>query len=430
MRPPRTSYARSGELNIAYQVVGDGDLDVVYIPGFVSHLDLAWEDPNRALAGRRWSSFGRLILFDKRGTGLSDRVVGVPTIEERMDDIRAVMDAAGSEQAALVGYSEGGPLAILFAATYPERVRALVLGSTCATPMPPDDLDDRLRILEETWGTGLTMQFFDEACDREWAARFERSAATPRAAAEILRLNVTIDVEAALPAVTCPTLVIHRAGDPVVPVAAGRALAAALPHARYVERPGDGHMPPTEREWDDEVGLVEEFLTGARRATEPDRVLATLLFTDIVSSTERAVAAGDARWRERLGRHRDQADRLVRQHRGVVVKDTGDGVLARFDGPARAVRCAAAIVERAEAEGLPIRAGLHAGEIELVGDDVAGIAVHLAKRVESAAAPGRVLVSQTVRDLVTGSGIAFADRGVQPLKGIEGEWRLYEVTAS
>lgn len=402
-------------------------MDLVVIPGFVTHLDLSWEDPNRAEAGRRWATFSRVVLFDKRNTGLSDRTSSAPTMEERMDDIRAVMDAAGVERAALLGASEGGPLALLFAATYPERVEALVLLATYARLDRPPGLEQRLQVLHDAWGSGLALQFFDPSAEREWAARFERSASTPRAAVEILRLNLELDATAALPAISAPTLVIHRRDDPVVPLSAGEELAAGIAGARLVVLDGDSHLPRSAEEWTVDVGLTEEFLTGAIGATECDRVLATVLFTDVVESTATAAALGDREWRHRLGQLQEHTDRLVRQFGGRRVKTTGDGVLATFDGPARAIRCAWAIAERAAASGLPIRAGLHTGEVELVGDDIAGIAVHLAKRVESAASSGTVYVSQTVRDLIAGSSIVLAPRGHHELKGIPGSWDLFEV---
>jgi class 3 adenylate cyclase len=424
---PRTRYARSGELNIAYQVLGDGPMALVSIPGFVSHLDLAWEDPHRAEAARRWATFAKVVLFDKRNTGLSDRTAGPPTMEERMDDIRAVMDDAGIERAALVGVSEGGPLALLFAATYPERVDALALLATYGRIDPPDDFEERLQGLHDTWGTGFPMQYFDPSCDLEWAARFERSSATPRIATEILRLNLALDATPALPAISAPTLLIHRRGDPIIPLAAAQELVQGIDGAHLVVLDGDSHLPGTSDEWAEQLDLIEEFLTGATVASEPDRVLATVLFTDIVDSTATAVALGDREWRQRLGKLQDQTDRLVRQFGGRRVKTTGDGILATFDGPARAIRCARTLTERATASGLPIRAGLHTGEVELVGDDIAGIAVHLAKRVESAAAAGTVYVSQTVRDLIAGSPIALTPRGTHELKGVPGSWDLFEV---
>lgn len=424
---PRTRYAKSGDLGIAYQIAEGGPRNLVRVPGFVSHLDLMWENPMFAEAARRYSAFARVVSFDKRNTGLSDRTATAPTLEERMDDIRAVMDDAGLASAVILGISEGGPLAVLFAATYPERVEALVLGATYARLTPPPDLEERLAFVEEQWGSGSPMQFFLAGSDPDWAARYERSAASPRVAVEILRMNVSIDVTLALPAVSAPTLVMHRTGDPVVPVAAGRELADGIAGASFVELPGRTHAPSTVKEWDEEHDLVEEFLTGAHRTAEPDRILATVVFTDIVGSTEQAASLGDRAWRSRLELNQRRTDRLVRQFGGRFVKATGDGALATFDGPTRAVRYAAALTEQATRDGLPIRAGVHTGELELVGDDVAGIAVHLAKRVESAAAAGTVYVSQTVRDLVAGSGIGFADRGTHDLKGIPGRWDLFEV---
>ncbi|HUP84795.1 MAG TPA: adenylate/guanylate cyclase domain-containing protein [Acidimicrobiales bacterium] len=427
---PRTSYAKSGGLNIAYQVFGDGPRNLVHVPGFVTHLDLQWENPHFSEANRRFATFARTATFDKRNTGLSDRTSAAPTMEERIDDIRAVMDAAGMEAAAIVGHSEGGPMSLLFAATYPERVEALVLGGTYARLPPFPDMEERLGALEQAWGTGVPLQFFLPASDLEWAARYERSAATPRGAVEILRLNALIDVSAALPAVSAPTLVLHRTGDPIVPISAGRELAEGIAGAQFVELAGETHSPANAREWQEEVDLIEEFLTGAHRTTEPDRVLATVLFTDIVDSTEHAAGLGDRAWTSRLEANQQRTGRLVRQFGGRLVKTTGDGVLATFDGPARAIRCASALTDQATRDRLPIRAGLHTGEVELVGDDIAGIAVHLAKRVEAAAVTGAVFVSQTVRDLVVGSGIELADRGTHELKGIPGSWTLYEVRST
>ena len=430
VRAPRTRYASSGDVEIAYQVFGNGPFDLVFVPGFVSHRDLKWDDPLQTAISERLASFARVIEFDKRNTGLSSRTLTAVTLEERMDDIRAVMDAAGSERAAIIGYSEGGPLAMLFTATYPDRVSALVLAATWHRRDPPTDLEEQLAMVEQYWGSGTVLQYFAPGTDREASARYERSSATPRTAAQILRFNAEIDVSGIVDAIQVPTLVLHRRGDPIVSVEMGRELAGAIPHARFVELPGDSHLPTNIKEWHREADVIEEFLTGERRAAEPDRVLATVLFTDIVSSTERLAAMGDANWRVAIQRHQSEAERLLLQYRGKAVRSTGDGVLATFDGPARAIRCAQELVERAGRMELPIRAGIHTGEIELLADDVAGIAVHLAKRVESTAASGRVWVSQTVRDLVTGSGIEFEDRGVHQLKGVPGDWRLFEVSSA
>ena len=345
-----------------------------------------------------------------------------------MDDIRAVMDTAGFDRAGLIGVSEGGPLAVMFAATYPERVSALVLASTYAEPLDRPDLQAELGFVEENWGTGLVMStVFMPGCDRDWAARYERSAATPKAAAALLRMNASLDITGVLSAISVPTLVIHRTGDPVIPIELGRRLAAGIPGAQFAELEGTTHVPSTEQEMEEQSGLIEEFFTGTRQAPDRDRVLATVMFTDICSSTERAASAGDRAWRDILERHHREMTRLVERYRGRQVKSTGDGVLATFDGPSRAVRCAAEIVETARRSGIEVRAGLHTGEVELIGDDIAGIAVHTAQRVEAKAEPGRVFVSQTVRDLLAGSGLELEDRGTHDLKGVPGEWRLFAV---
>jgi class 3 adenylate cyclase len=425
---PLTRYALSGDVSIAYQLFGDGPVNLVWAPGFVSHLDLDWDSGVHAHVNRRLAAFSSCIHFDKRGTGLSDRSIDTASIDDRMDDIRAVMDDAAMERAALMGGSEGGPLAILFAAMYPDRVSALVLNASYAEPLEVPDLDGRLDKVESYWGSGRPMRTFDPLMDVEAAARYERSTATPRMAAFILRINTTMDVRAALPAISCPTLVTHRTGDPVIPVAYGRKLAAAIPHCRYIERPGDSHRAATLEEVDQDLDDIEEFLTGVRRGSDPDRMLMTVLFTDIVSSTARVGLIRDRGWRVELENHGREADRLVRQFRGRVVKSTGDGILAVFDGPSRAVRCAIALVERAKHADLVLRAGLHAGEIELINDDVAGIAVNLAQRVEATAHPGEVLVSQTVRDLLAGSDIHLTDRGHHTLKGFDEPWHLFSAT--
>ena len=430
MHRPRIRYARSGDLDIAFQVVGDGPVDIVFLPPFVHHLDLAWESPVWSMVWERLAGIGRVLLFDRRNTGLSDRTMAAPTLEDRMDDVLAVMDAAGSRRAAVVAYSEGGPLAMLLAATFPERVSALVLGSTWHRRDPPQDLDDQLKMVEEFWGTGTVLQYFDPTADAEWASRFERSAATPRVAVEVLRLNAMRDVSSAVSLIQAPTLVLHRDRDPIVWIDMARSLAREIPGAAYVELKGDTHLPRGITAWQDECDLIEEFLTGDRPVHEPERVLATVLMTDIADSTARLAEIGDVEWKHALLRHQTDAARLLQHYRGRLVRSTGDGLLATFDGPARAIRCARELVYRATRAGLAIRAGLHTGEIELMGDDIGGIAVHLAKRVESSAGAGSVWVSQTVRDLVTGSGIEFADRGQHELKGVPGEWRLYEVTST
>ena len=441
MRTPPTQYARSGDVSIAYQVVGDGPIDLVVVLGFATHLELQWEIPAFARLFERISSFSRLILFDKRGTGLSDPVAEVPTLEQRIDDVRTVMDAAGSERAALFGVSEGGPMSVLFAATHPERVTALVLhgamGRTTEAPdypwgSPADALrESAAEFIAPYWGQqseGIVELFAPSLVGDpevlELTARMERSAASPAMVQQIFEMFLDVDVRAVLPTIRVPTLVLHRRGDRVVNRRAGEELAAQIPGARYVELPGIDHLP-----WagDSEavLGEIEEFLTGARSVPEPDRVLATVMFTDIVGSTERAAELGDARWRELLSAHQAAVRRELTRFRGREVKTLGDGSLATFDGPARAIRCGHAITEAARPLGLEVRIGLHSGEVELMEEDVGGIAVHIAARVGALAAAGEVLVSSTVKDLVAGSGIEFVDRGAKPLKGISGEWRLF-----
>ena len=432
-------YARAGELNIAYQTVGEGDLDLVWVPNWLSNLDVWRDEPSFARFFDRVSSFSRLILFDRRGSGLSDPVAGAPTLEERMDDIRIVMDAVGSQRAALWGFSEGSPMAALFAATYPERVSALVLYGAYARSLAADDYpwgparrDGRWTIAVREWGTGSNLELFapavaGDARFREWWARFERGAASPGSVLEILRLNGEIDVRDVLSTISVPTLVIHRTGDRVVDVENGRFLAEHIPGARYVELPGDDHVPMV-GDADTIIDETEEFLTGMRPGAEPDRVLATVLFTDIVDSTRRAGELGDRRWRDLLDSHHAVVRGELARFRGREVKTVGDGFLATFDGPARAIRCALAVRDAVAGLGLEVRAGLHTGEAEVMGQDVGGIAVHIAARVVAAARAGEVLASSTVRDLVVGSGIEFADRGRHALRGVPGEWRLFAVT--
>jgi class 3 adenylate cyclase len=437
--PPETRYAKSGDVNIAYQVVGDGPLDLVLVKGFVSHLDLDWEEPRYAHFLRRLASFSRLIMFDKRGTGLSDRPGGLPDLETRMDDVRAVMDAVDSQRAALFGYSEGGPMCILFAATYPERTSAVVLYGTYAKRRDPDDdypwaatWEERQKyadVVERDWGNeadlGTMAPSADAAMVRWWHAR-ARASASPGAAKALILMNSQIDVRSVLPAIQVPTLVLHRTGDRDSRLEEGRYIADHIRGARFIELEGEDHSPAVDA--DQIADEVEEFLTGVRRGPEPDRVLATVLFTDIVGSTERASALGDQRWRELLERHHAVVRRELVRFQGREVDTAGDGFLATFDGPARAIRCARTIGQALGDLSLEVRAGLHTGECELLGEKVAGVAVHTGARVAAQAAPGEVLVSQTVKDLVAGSGIEFEERGVRELKGIPGEWRLYAVS--
>ena len=435
-----TRYAKSGDLSIAYQAVGSGP-DVVFVAGSVSHVELGWEAPPTAPVHRRLSRFGRLITFDKRGVGLSDRTTELPTLEQRMDDVRAVMDAADCERAAVVGMSEGGPMALLFAATYPERVSALVLWATFArvawAPDYPDGIDVQeaeafMDQIEESWGHGRVLPLIatqdapDDEATRRRFARYERASATPAMAAAANRFSLYIDAREALDAISAPTLVIHRTGDPLINVAHGRYLAEHIRGARFSEYPGDFHESALGK--DEEVlDEIEEFLTGSRGEREIDRVLKTIMFTDIVESTQRAVSMGDHRWHEVLEAHDSAVRGQLERFHGDEVKSIGDGFLAAFDGPARAIRCAQAITGKAADMGLDVRAGLHTGECVARGDDLAGIAVHIGARVGSLAGPGEVLVTSTVRDLVTGSGVEFHDRGRHELKGIPGEWQLLAV---
>jgi class 3 adenylate cyclase len=431
-------YARSGDVNIAYQVTGSGEFDLVLVSGFFSHLEIDWEHPAHAHLLDRLGSFARLIRFDKRGTGLSDRAVGLPDFELRMDDVRAVMDAAESRQAALFGYSEGGPMSVLFAATYPERVRALVLYGTYARRSDPDadypwapTWEERTRIayeLEANWGGDVDISSMWPSADPDdaaWFLRRGRAALSPAGARDLILMNSKADIRDVLPTVQCPTLVLHRAGEGDAKVEEGRYIASRIPGARFVELQGEDHVPFADP--DQIVDEIEEFLTGVRRPPVTDRVLATILFTDIVGSTNRLATIGDDAWAALVARHDDAVRAELARFGGTEADTTGDGFLALFDGPARAIRAGLAIGAAVSRLGLETRAGVHTGEVERRAGDVRGIAVHLAARVLGLAAAGEVLVSQTTRDLVEGSGIELADRGEHELKGIEGARRLYAV---
>ena len=429
MRTPRTRYAHSGDASIAYQVAGDGPSDLVVISGPASHLEMLWEEPGTAHCFERLASFSRLILFDRRGTGLSDPVHSAPTLEQQMDDLNAVLEAVGSDQTAIFGASDLG-LSALFAATYPDRVSALVLSGVAADGkrmITPDKRQLFLDAIEREWGEGTLIELFapsqaDNRAFAQWWTRMQKSAASPGMARQLLEMISQTDLRAVLPTIRVPTLVIHMNGDRVVPVELGREVAGMIPRARFIAYPGaDAYA------WSYSAGIddIEEFLTGRRGSLPVDRVLSTVLFTDIVGSTARASAMGDGAWRELLDDHNRAVRAELQAWRGTEIKTIGDGFLATFDGPARAMRCAAAIVDSIGALGLPVRAGVHTGECELVGDDVAGIAVHIGARVMERADPGEVLASSTVRDLVIGSGLQFADRGRHALRGVPDEWHLY-----
>ena len=443
MSDPPIQYTTGAGVSVAYRVLGDAPIDMVVVPGFVSHLEIMWENPAIRRLIERLSRFARLIIFDKRGTGLSDPVAGVPTLEERMDDLRAVMDAVGSEHAALVGVSEGAPMSILFAATYPERVDALVLwGGMARTTWAPDYpwatpkkalIESAIEFLGPARGTGDNIEVFapDLASDpamRDWWGRLERNAVSPAMMMQLVAMFFDIDVRDALPLVQAPTLVLHRRGDRVVNVGAGRWLAEHIPGARFVELPGRDH-PVWAGDPELVAGEIEELLTGSRAAStrDVDRILATVMFTDVVGSTDRAATVGDRRWRDLLEKYYAAVRRQLSQFGGVEVKTVGDGMLARFDGPARSIRCAQAINAAMPDIGLQTRIGLHSGECDLLAGDLGGIAVHIAARVAALADAGEVLVSRTVKDLVAGSGISFSDRGLHRLRGVPDEWQLFAV---
>ncbi len=440
MSAPETRYAKSGDVNIAYQVVGDGPRDLVYVPGWVSHIELAWELPDLARGFERLSSFSRLIVFDKRGTGMSDPVPAseMPTLEQRMDDVRAVMDAVGSERAAIFGASEGGNMSMLFAATHPDRTIALcTFGSTAKRIWSPDypwaptveERSEGFAQVERLWMTGMDWTDVAPSLDPAGLAeisRYYRRCASPGAALALMKMNTGVDVRDVLPSILVPTVVMHRTDDRDANVEEGRFITSRIPGARFVEFPGADHSWWTEGR-DTIVDEIEELVTGVRPAPEPDRVLATVLFTDIVGSTQRASEIGDHRWRELMAAHDAAVRRELERFRGREVDTAGDGFFATFDGPARAVRCATAIGDAAGALGLEVRAGVHTGECELDGEKVRGIAVHTGARVAALAGSGEVLVSSTVKDLVAGSGLELEDRGQHELKGVPGEWRLYAV---
>jgi class 3 adenylate cyclase len=445
---PETRYARSGDVSIAYQITGEGPFDLVFVPPFSSHVELAWTVPDTAYFFRQLSSFCRLIRFDKRGQGMSDPVAGGATLETRMDDVRAVMDAAGSQRAALLGASEGGPMSVLFAGTYPDRTWALVLyGSYARVLWAPDypsgirEEDYRAYVdrVGREWGSAeaaaRSAERLAPSADEEGRralATLLRHSASPGSAAAYARMNMEIDVRHVLSAIRVPTLVLNRAGDSNDKTGGSRYLAEHIAGARHVEVPGADHSM-TAGDPEPPLREIKAFLTEvwAERPweDEQERVLATVLFTDIVGSTARAAELGDARWRELIQAHHAIIRRHLMRYRGTELDTAGDGFFASFDGPARAIRCARAIAEGVRELGIEIRAGLHTGECERIDRKVGGIAVNIGARVAAEAGPGEVLVSSTVKDLVAGSGIQFRDRGIAELKGVPGEWRLFAVDA-
>jgi len=442
---PQTRFAQSGDVNIAYQVVGNGPIDLVFVMGWVSNIDEFWTEPSWAHFLERLASFSRLIVFDKRGTGLSDRVDenNLPTLEVRMDDVRAVMDACGSKRAALFGISEGGPMCALFAATYPERTAALItFGTYVKSQRAPDypwaRTDDEwtawTELLGKQWGKGpvgiesrMPSKLNDERF-REWWTRYLVRSATPKTVVALTRMNSQIDVRAALPAISAPTLIMHRTRDRALPIEGSRYMAQQIRGARLVELPGEDHLPWTS-DAEPVLATIEEFLTGTTHVVEPDRVLATVMFADIAGSTERAAAIGDRAWRGELEKFYGLVRGELGRHRGREIDTAGDGYFATFDGPARGVRCAQSIAREVKRLGFDVRAGLHTGEVEMLGEKVSGIAVHIGARIAAKAAPGEVIVSNTVKDLVAGSWLQFEDRGVHALKGVPGDWRLYRAAA-
>ena len=424
----------SGDISVAYQVMGDGPIDIIAIPGIISHVEFLHEMPGYTAFLQRLSKFARVITFDKRGQGLSDKMSGAPTLEERMDDIRAVLDAVGAQCAALLGFSEGCALSAMFAASYPDRVSHLVLFGAFVRYADLFPVGNPQVIIQEQikyWGSGTLMKdvMASRASDPDAVAKFakfERLSASPGAMKAVQLLNLQIDVGHILPTVRSPTLVLHRTADTLVPVERGRAFAAQIPDARYIEYPGSDHAF-----WSGDVeallGDIEEFITGYREteSTNLERILTTLLFTDIVASTRLAAEMGDQNWRRLLDSHDQLARQMVERHRGNMIKNTGDGILATFDGPGRAVRCALAFSVAAKQLGLTLRSGLHTGEIEVRGRDIAGIAVHVAARVMTKSGPEEVLVSRVVADLVAGAGLNFDERGEFEFKGLPGRWDLF-----
>jgi pimeloyl-ACP methyl ester carboxylesterase len=442
--PAETRYTKVGDVHIAYQVVGDGPLDLVVVPGWVSHLEVQyWEEPIVAHFFERLATFSRLILFDKRGTGLSDRVApsALPTLEQRMEDVNAVMDAVGSSRAALFGISEGGAMCALFAATYPDRVSALVMSGCFPKWIKDNDYpwaptreqhEAAIDAYEARWGTAIGFKTVapsvadDERC-QNWWARNLRMGASPADGIALYRMNIEIDIRAVLPTIGVPTLILHRAGDRLIDVGNSRYMAEHIPGAKYVELEGSDHLP-----WfgdaNTPLGEIQEFLTGVRPTDEYERILTTVLLTDVVGSTAKVASVGDAQWRNQLEAFYQSVRQELARFRGTLIRTTGDGVLATFDGPARAVRCGMAICREARSVGLEARVGIHTGEVQMMDEEIGGITVHVAARVMDIAGSGEVLVSSTVKDITAGAGIAFEQRGTHTLKGVPDQWQLFSAS--
>lgn len=439
---PETKYASSGDVSIAYQVIGEGPVDLVLVLGWVSNVEYAWEDPLLSKFLNRLASFSRLIFFDKRGTGLSDKVSKLPTLEERMDDVRAVMDAAGSEKAVIFGISEGGVMSALFAATHPERTAKLILYGTYAKRVwspdypwapTPEERQKFFDAIKAGWGgivdlDTLAPSVMNDQRFKQWFATYLRRSASPADALTLAKMNTQMEIRDILPVISTPTLILHRIGDMDASIEGARFMAGKIPHARLIELDGNDHIP-----WVGDADMlldeIEMFVTGQLTTNQPERILATVLFTDIVGSTELATTLGDKRWHDLLKQHHNVVRRELTRFRGKEITTTGDGFLATFDGPGRAISCAVAISNSLKQLGITIRAGLHTGEIELMDQNIGGIAVHLCSRVMSKAAGGEVLLTSTVKDLVAGSGFAFENRGKYALKGIQGEWELFSLLA-
>jgi class 3 adenylate cyclase len=438
---PETRYARSGDVHIAYQVIGDGPVDLLWVPTWIWAVEHVWEEPSVARMFRRLASFSRLITFDRRGTGMSDPVLGALNLEEQMDDVVAVLDAVGSRRPAVFAQLEAGAMASLFAATHPERTAALLLYEATPRmsaapgydwPLTTEEREAQVEPLRQDWGSGarvlaLASGVAEDPSLRRWAARLERLAASPGTAAAFFRMHSDIDVRPVLPAIQAPTLVMHRPGDRYIDIRHSHYIAEHVPGARLVELPGEDTFP-FRGEQDVLADEIEEFLTGARQSTDSERILATVMFSDIVDSTQRAAELGDRRWRDLVASMRGTVARELSRYRGRAIKTMGDGFLATFDGPARGIRCATTIRDAVRSQfGIEIRTGLHTGEVEVIGDDLGGIAVHIGARVGAIAGAGEVLVSSTVKDLVVGSGISFEDRGERELRGVPGQWRVWAV---